>query len=109
MVTEAQGFALIAVLALAGWTWMNIQVSRAFVPMANAQKIHQQIVEREDAKVQSLAERALRLNRGGAPQPQRAPVEQPPSGPMADLFRPGTMSEPIMEQPDAHEVEIVDG
>ena len=49
--TEANWFALIAAIALLGWGVTNFLTARGVLPMANAFKVHQGIVEREDNKV----------------------------------------------------------
>jgi hypothetical protein len=101
-VTEAQAFALIAVLALAGWAYTNSRLSLALLPQANALKVLQAIVDREDSKVHSLAERALnRQNRGKPMEPSRTATDDAsPEHPLAALFRSPGGSSPIAEQPD---------
>lgn len=109
--TEANWFALIAAIALLGWGVTNFLTARGVLPMANAFKVHQGIVEREDNKVHSLAERALRLTNRGAPPAQKAPTDGAQGmGPMADAMRSGTIETSgfIDEQPDSG-MEIVDG
>lgn len=108
--TEALGFALIAVLAFGGWALTLAMVSRAFIPQANTAKILQAIVDREDAKVHSLAKRALELRHGVAPTTAEKVPPPAGSGPMADVFRSGSVStEVIREQPDASDdVEIME-
>jgi hypothetical protein len=99
-VTESEAFALVAVLALAGWSWVNIRLSTSLLPMANAAKVHQAIVDREDVKVGSLVERVLnRQNRGKPPEPSR-PTTEEQANPMSALFR-STQPQPgIVDQPD---------
>jgi hypothetical protein len=108
-VTEAAIFAGLLVLAVAGWAWFCVCMSRSVLLQANAQKVMQAIVDREDAKVASLVERVLtRQNRGKVPEPSR-PTSEPgeQAHPMADMFRvPGAPSIVVDEQPDADGLEI---
>ena len=108
--TEANWFALIAAIALLGWGVTNFLTARGVLPMANAFKVHQGIVEREDNKVHSLAERALRLTNRGAPPAQKLSGDAPQgTGPMGQIFAPGTVSSGFIdEQPDSDAVEIVE-
>lgn len=91
----------IAVAALAGWMLTLGMLTRALLPMANALSVCQKIVDREDEKVFSLAERALkkRQPQPAANEPRRPDEVQQPYNPMAAVF--GTDTDPIDEQPDA--------
>jgi hypothetical protein len=102
-VTESVWFALIAALALGGWAFTLTVVTKAILPMANAVKVHQGIVDREDAKVFSLTERTLKLRNHGAP-PKDEVARPTGTGPMADAMRAGSMDQGggfIDEQPDS--------
>ncbi len=111
--TEDVAFALIAALALAGWAYTLVRMSLSLLPMANAFKVQQSIVQREDDKVTSLYDRAMRLrNRGAAAPPASTPIMAPPTGPMADIFRGGSMERGgvgIGDQPDPEDTEIMEG
>jgi hypothetical protein len=104
-VTEATWFALIAALALGGWAWTNIAHARASLPAANAYKVIQQIVEREDKMVESMVSRLERArNRGAEPAREHTPPPQreqrDSANPLAHLFS-GFTETPIIEQPDS--------
>lgn len=101
-------FGVLAVFALAGWATTVICMSRSVLLQANAQKVMQQIVDREDAKVFSLAQRAQKIeNRGKPPEPGRPTTEEVSAEhPLASLFRSPGGSTPVAEQPDPDELEI---
>ena len=96
--SEALGFALIAVLCLAGWATTNVMMTRASVQAANALKILFQVDATVDDRIASQIQRIeQRRNRGAAPASRPAPQE--PANPMAAIFAvPGS---PIEEQPDS--------
>lgn len=111
--TEATWFALIAVAALAGWATTLVAVTKATLPAANAHKVLQAIIDREDTKVATLVERIERVrNRGAAPEPaqQRRPEREEQASPMTTLFGPpGPTAGLIFDQPDANadDLEVV--
>lgn len=97
--------AVIAVAGLAGWTYTNVRLSLSLLPMANALSVCQKIVDREDTKVASLAERVLRKREPQRPaEAPRRPDEAPPFNPMGVIFEGPSM--PIDEQPDPDGLEI---
>jgi hypothetical protein len=106
--TEAEFFATLLVLAVGGWATTNVCMSRSVLGQANAQKVIQAVVDREDAKVASLVERVLtRQHRGKvAPEPSR-PTTEEEANPLAALFRSPGGSTPVTEQPDPDELEIM--
>jgi hypothetical protein len=113
-VTETVWFALIAVLALAGWGATLVAMTKASVSSANAMKVLQQIGDREDTKVGSMVDRLERMrNRGkddtAPPNPARE-TQRERENPMAALFRgvPVAGSAGLIdEQPDSN-LEVVE-
>lgn len=104
--TEALWFAVVAVLALAGWMLTLAMLTRTLLPMANALAVCQKIVDREDTKVASLVERVMRKREPNQPPANttRRPDEQP-ANPM-NIFGALEPTMPIDEQPDPDGLEI---
>lgn len=111
--TEATWFALIAGGALLGWGTVLVLMTKAALQSANAMKVLQAIVDREDTKVATLVERIERVrNRGAGPDqpPPRRTERDDQANPLAHIFggQPAPVSSFVGEQPDSDEsLEVV--
>src|ERR1700691_5348845 len=103
--TEAQLWALIAVLALAGWGASLVLFARSTLPMANALSVTNKVDALVDDRIAKTLERIeTRRSRGQRPAQPAAPPEVPPfaerGGPSSDIGR-VFGGPPFDEQPDA--------
>ena len=106
--TEALGFGFLAAFALGGWALTLGMVTRGVVPMANALKIMQAIVQREDDKVFSLTERAMKLRNRGAPAPKEEVARPTGGGPMAEAMQAGSVGHSFIDEQPESGMDIVE-
>ena len=111
-VTEATWFALIAVLALAGWGATLVAMTKAALSSANQHKVLQQILDREDAKVTSLLALRERMRNHGKdetapPNPAREQSRER-ADPMATLFGNRAPSSVFVDEQPEPGLEVVE-
>lgn len=100
---QANVFAFIAVLALAGWTAVLVLFSRSLLPMANALSVLHKVDKLIDDRIAAVVERIRARQQRGAPKagPQTGQTQQNTGDDeLARIFG-GSPIEPLGEQPDS--------
>lgn len=99
-------WALVAFLAIAGWTATNALLSRSLLPMANALGALHKVDATIDDRIMKVVTRVR--ERQNPPRVNEQPKrEQQQVNPLADLFG-GAPIAPVGDQPDADErLEVV--
>lgn len=108
--TNAELWAFIAFLALAGWSAVLIYVSKQILPMANAFNTQHKIVKYQDDLVWSMIKRAqdIQEKKSNPTAPKKEIKSRNPLDTLAGLFDGESPLEPVMDQPDAEGIEIVE-
>lgn len=103
-------WAVVALLAMAGWSAVLVLLSRSLLPMANALGALNRVDTLFDERVMKVLTR-VRDRQERRPTPPKpsdnytAGVD--PAAPMRDIFGGGLGIEPIGDQPDSDDLEII--